>query len=74
MSKVITVVYEDGVFKPITPPNIPEHKKITLIIEEETEKPSDILELACNVYAGLSPEDINDVEKIAFDRRHFSRD
>ena len=74
MSKTIEAIFEEGVLKPVSPLDIPEHKKVTLIIEDELEGPADILSLASLVYNGLSPKDIEDIEKAALDRSHFSRD
>lgn len=74
MSKTIEAIFEEGVLKPVSPLDIPEHKKVTLIIEDELEGPVDILSLASLVYNGLSPKDIEDIEKAALDRSHFSRD
>ena len=74
MPRTIEAVYEDGVFKPAIALDIPEHKKITLTIEEETEKLSGIMYLASKVYDGFSSKDIEEVEQIAFDRSRFSRD
>ena len=37
----------------------------------ETGTPDEILTLAAQVYEGLSPEDMADVERIAGDRSHF---
>ena len=45
-----------------------------LIIEDEAAEPVDILSLVSMVYNGLSPEDIEDIERISFDRSRFSRD
>lgn len=73
MSKAVEAVFENGVFKPVIPLSFPEHKKVMLFIEEEHEETPDIFSLSSVVYKGLSPEDINDVEDIAFDRNHFSR-
>jgi predicted DNA-binding antitoxin AbrB/MazE fold protein len=73
MTRTIEAIFEEGVFKPVSPIDISEHKKVTLIIKDETEEPSDVLSLVSMVYNGLSSEDINDVEKIAFDRSRFSR-
>jgi predicted DNA-binding antitoxin AbrB/MazE fold protein len=73
MSKVIDAIFENGVFKPVTSPDIPEHKRVTLIIEDQHEASHDILSLATKVYSGLSPEDIKDIEKLATDRSNFSR-
>ncbi|HLA48569.1 MAG TPA: hypothetical protein VJ084_05035 [Nitrospinota bacterium] len=44
------------------------------LIEEEAEEPFEILSLASIIYNGLTSEDIKDVEEIALDRSHFSRD
>lgn len=74
MTRTVEAIFEEGVFKPVSPLDISEHKKVTLIIKDETEEPSDILSLASMVYNGLSPEDIDAVEKIAVDRSRFSRD
>lgn len=74
MTRTVEAIFEEGVFKPVSPLDISEHKKVTLIIKDETEEPSDIISLASKVYDGLSLDDIDAVEKIAVDRRHFSRD
>ncbi len=74
MARTLKAVFEKGVLKPLIPLNIPEHKKITLTIEEEEEEPSEILSLASMIYDGLTSKDINDVEEIALNRSHFSRD
>ena len=74
MSRTIEAVYEKGVFKPTFPIDIAEHKKVTLVIEDEPTVSSDILSLAATVYGDLSPSDIVDIEMITLDRSHFSRD
>lgn len=73
MAKTLEAIFENGVFKPVTSPDIPEHKKVTLIIEEAHEESLDILSLASKVYSGLKAEDIEDIEKLATDRINFSR-
>jgi predicted DNA-binding antitoxin AbrB/MazE fold protein len=74
MARTVEAIFEEGVFKPLSPLNISEHKRIKLIIEDESEEPLDILSLASMVYNGFSPEDIVDIEKVVLDRTHFSRD
>jgi predicted DNA-binding antitoxin AbrB/MazE fold protein len=74
MPRTIEAIFEGGVLKPISPLDIPEHKKVTLIIEDEIEESRDVLSLASMVYNGLSPEDIEEIEKLILDRSHFSRD
>jgi predicted DNA-binding antitoxin AbrB/MazE fold protein len=73
MAKTVEAIFENGVFKPKESPNIPEHKRVTLIIEELHEESYNILSLASKVYSDLSPEDIEDIEKMATDRNNFSR-
>jgi len=68
MAKTITAIFEGGVLKPVSPLTIAEHKRVTLIIEDEPEETSDILSLASMVYNGFSPEDI---EKVVLDRTHL---
>jgi predicted DNA-binding antitoxin AbrB/MazE fold protein len=74
MPRTVEAIFEGGVLKPTSPLNIPEHKKVTLIIEDEIEESLDILSLATMVYNGLSPEDIKNIEKLMLNRSHFSRD
>jgi predicted DNA-binding antitoxin AbrB/MazE fold protein len=38
MTKTIEAVYENGVFKPLQKVKLPEHKKLTIIIESEVKK------------------------------------
>jgi len=57
----------------MSPINISEHKKIILTIEDEPLESDDILSLSSMVYNGLSPEDIEEIEKLALDRSGFSR-
>ena len=73
MPKTIEAVFERGVLIPVSPLNISEHKKVTLTIEDEPIKSADILSLSSIVYNGLSPEDIEEIEKLALDRSGFSR-
>lgn len=74
MSKTVEAIFENGVLKPVSPLHIPEHKRVHLIIQEDVGETSDILSLASKVYNGLSPSDIEDMEKISLNRSHFSRD
>lgn len=74
MPKTVEAIFEEGVLKPILPLDIPEHKKVKLIIEEEPGESFDILSLASMVYNGLSSKDIEEIENLALDRSRFSRD
>lgn len=73
MPKTVEAIFEDGVLKPISPLNISEHKKVKLVIEDESLEPFDVLSLASMVYNGLTPEDIEEIEKLALDRSRFTR-
>jgi len=73
MPKTVEAIFENGVLKPISPLNIPEHKRVTISIKDETVEPFDVLSLASMVYNGLSPEDIEEIEKLALDRSRFTR-
>ena len=74
MPQTVEAIFEQGILKPTTPLNLPEHKRVTLLIKEEGEETSDISTLAAMVYMNLSPEDIRIVEDIALDRSHFTRE
>lgn len=72
MQQILDAVYENGVFRPLQHPEIPEGKQVRLVVETGTElAPDDMLELAAQVYQGLSEQDIDEVEEVALDRRHF---
>ncbi len=71
MTQTCEAVYENGFFRPIepTPEGLGEGQRVRLVVE--TRSPDDILELAAKVYEGLSPEDIDEIERIALDRSNF---
>jgi predicted DNA-binding antitoxin AbrB/MazE fold protein len=73
VSKTVEAIFENGVLKPVSPLNIPEHKKVTIFIKDEIMESFDVLSLASMVYDGLSHEDIEEIEKLALDRSHFTR-
>ena len=65
-------VFEHGVFRVLTPQNvrIPEGPNVRRAIEPVA-SPEDILELAAQVYAGLSEQEIEEIETMIFERDHF---
>jgi len=73
MPKTVEAIFEKGVLIPMSPLNISEHKKVTLIIEDEEGESTDILSLSSMVYNGLSPKDIEEIKELALDRSGFSR-
>ena len=69
MKQTMDAVYEDGVFKPMKP-KLSEGQHVRIEIETPVEKSfDDLLELAAKVYEGLSADDIDDIEMIAYGRR-----
>jgi predicted DNA-binding antitoxin AbrB/MazE fold protein len=72
--RVFEAVYEDGVLKPLQDPGLPEHQRFSVQVQELGEmRAADDLAAWYRVYAGLSDEDIAEVEEIALDRSRFLR-
>lgn len=72
MKATLKAIFEDGVFKPVERPGIPEGERVQITVETLTGPGTeDPLELAASVYHGLLPEEIDDIERIALDRSHF---
>lgn len=75
MAQALEAVFEDGKFRLLEKPAVPlrdgQHVRLTVETEATSE---DVLELAGQVYAGLSEEEVDDVERIALDRRSFFGD
>ena len=71
MKATIEAVFEDGVFKPVERPEIPEGEHVQLTVERAAGIEADPLELAARVYRGLRPEEIDEIERMALDRSHF---
>ncbi len=71
--ETIEAVYEHGGFRPVSPVDmmIPEGQKVRLVVEI-VEKPDDILELAAQVYEGLSEDQIDAIEEHTRRRENFS--
>jgi predicted DNA-binding antitoxin AbrB/MazE fold protein len=72
MTQTVEAVYQNGSFRLVKPEEIPlrEGQNVRLTIETD-ENRDDVLALAAKVYEGLSEEEINEVEEIAFDRKEF---
>lgn len=65
MVETVIAVCENGILKPLDEIHVINGKKVKLTIETDDE----ILNLATSVYEGLSDKEINEVEKIAFERK-----
>jgi len=70
--QTVDAIFENGVFRPLIPASvsIPEGHQVQLIIRVP-ESSEEILALAMNVYAGLTEEEVDEIEQIALDRREF---
>jgi len=72
MKETLDAIYENGVFKPLQCPAIPEGEQVRLVVEIRAEQISeDLLELAARVYEGLSEEEVLEIERVALARRDF---
>lgn len=75
MVQALEAVFENGTFRLLEKPAVPlrDGQHVRLTVETEL-TPEDVLELGEQVYAGLSEEMVDDVERIALDRRSFFGD
>lgn len=72
MQQIVKAVYENGIFRPLKIPELSEGQEVQLIIESKNKiQPNQMLQLAAEVYQGLSDEEIEDIETTALDRQDF---
>ena len=74
MTKNINAIYEDGAFRPIDNAvlSLKDGARVRLTVEQVADDSDpNVLELAARVYAGLSDEDVVEIEKIATERSNF---
>lgn len=69
----LEAVYQGGVFRPLTKPALTDGARVHLLVEMAPPS-NDPLELAAEVYAGLTSQDIADVEAVVLDRSTFFGD
>jgi predicted DNA-binding antitoxin AbrB/MazE fold protein len=75
VTRILEAVYEDGVLRPLEDPGLEEHQRVLLEIRTQPEgQASPALEAWHRVYEGLPEDEIAEIEAIALDRSHFSRD
>jgi predicted DNA-binding antitoxin AbrB/MazE fold protein len=75
MAELIDAVYEQGMFRPLEPVELPEGQRVTVSVEPGALAPEEAeeqLRAWRTVYEGLSESDISEVEAMALDRGHFS--
>ena len=72
MEYTLEAIYEGGVFKPMKSLKIPDHQRVTITVHHpRVENPNGKIESWQQVYAGLSDQDIVEIESLALDRSHF---
>ncbi|MBV9866252.1 MAG: antitoxin family protein [Abitibacteriaceae bacterium] len=71
MAQTYEAIYENGIFRPVQdlPATLAEGQHVRVVVD--TEQTPDILQLAAQVYSGLSPDQVREVEAIALERRDF---
>ncbi|HEY9433966.1 MAG TPA: antitoxin family protein [Blastocatellia bacterium] len=73
MQQTVEAIYESGGFRLIAPADLQlfEGQKVRLIIEPPDQSATNPLDLAAQVYEGLSDSQIEEIERIALDRDDF---
>jgi predicted DNA-binding antitoxin AbrB/MazE fold protein len=68
-------IYENGVFRPLEKPELAEGQSVQLIVKATNYfTPQEMLQLAAEVYEGLSETDVDEIEEIALNRDFFFAD
>ena len=70
MTQTIEAIYEDGIFRPLDPAslNISNGQRVQIVVVRDNEDP---LKEITSILDGLSPEEIEEFERIALDRSNF---
>jgi len=72
MDTLVEAVYEHGVFRPEEPVDLPEGERVSLrVSRQEAHTAAKKLRAWQRVYEGLTPEEVDDLERIALDRTRF---
>jgi predicted DNA-binding antitoxin AbrB/MazE fold protein len=73
MQQTVEAIYKSGGFRLIDPADLQlfEGQKVRLIIEPPDQSATSPLDLAAQVYEGLSDSQIEEIERIALDRGDF---
>jgi predicted DNA-binding antitoxin AbrB/MazE fold protein len=70
MQQIVEAVYENGVFRPAKSLELFEGQEVQLIVQTKSQlSPKAILQLAAEVYQGLSNVQIDEVEQLASNRQ-----
>ncbi len=76
MTQSLEAIFKDGGFKPVDKGSLPfsEGQRVKLTVEVPHETNENLVELAGQVYEGLSEEDIGEIERLALNRGNFFHD
>ncbi len=75
MKTSVEAIFEDGVFKPVKPPALPDGQRVQITVETITRHaPDEVLRIAADVYHGLSASEIEEIEEMARRRVFFTRE
>ncbi|MDF5713911.1 MAG: antitoxin family protein [Rhizonema sp. NSF051] len=70
--QTLKAIYENGVFRPLEKPELAEGQSVQLIVDTTNPlTPQEMLQLAAEVYEGLSETDVDQIEEIALKRDYF---
>ncbi|QLE59899.1 antitoxin family protein [Nostoc sp. TCL26-01] len=70
--QTLKAIYENGVFRPLEKPELTEGQSVQLIVDTTNPlTPQEMLQLASEVYEGLSETDVDEIEEIALKRDYF---
>ena len=73
MTYKVEAIYEGGVFRPLVPVKLPDRQRVNLTIDADEETAERELAAWEEVYAGLSDQQIAELDSIIKDRSHFMR-
>lgn len=74
MSKVIEAIYENGIFRPLSEPQLKNHQRVQIeILSEENESPVEVQKKILLEFAGLGKSNSTDVAR-KHDRYLYLRD
>jgi predicted DNA-binding antitoxin AbrB/MazE fold protein len=69
----VDAIFQDGVFRPVESPELPNGERVRLTVERvRRASPEEILNLARQVYEGLSQKDIAEIEEMSRRRPLFA--
>jgi predicted DNA-binding antitoxin AbrB/MazE fold protein len=75
MRQTVRARYHDGILEPLEPLALADETEVQVTIESAATVGADeILKRAGQVYQGLTPEQVAQIEALALDRRRFFRE